>query len=119
MRGLARLGSFAVAIASAASAASAADFGAQIAGGHYAFAYRAEPVTIYDYEPGIYMRAYWTPSWGDRRYFPMTGKRPRVGRDENLRQVGHYKPAESFYREWSTTRFFRETLPPPLPAVTK
>jgi hypothetical protein len=74
---------------------------------------RAVPFQIYDYEPGIYLRAYWSEPWANRRYFPITGKRPKLGRDENLSAVRKLSPpAKTFYREWSTSQMADEILVP-------
>jgi hypothetical protein len=67
----------------------------------------AAPLVIWDYEPGIVVRAYWLPPWRHRHYYPATGDRPRVGRRENwhARRVTG-EPAETFYRAWTTTSAF-------------
>lgn len=101
-------------------AAQAADIPGRLSGGNAVFADRAEQFVIYDYEPGVYMRAYWSQPWGARRYYPVTGKRPRVGRQENLNEVGNYQEAESYYREWSNERPIREIFAPrPMPPSSK
>src|SRR5690348_2985713 len=86
------------------------------AGGlHYhAFGVRTGPIIIYDYQPGIVVRAYWLPPWRHRHYFPHSGKEPRIGRLEHATAAGRPPdPAESFYRSWSTTSaFVREEAPP-------
>lgn len=87
---------------------------------HYAYtatvAVRAGQYVIWDNEPGVYVRAYWSAPWQNRHYFPFTGKRPKVGRFERLSAVGPAtKPAASFYREWSTISLFPPNgmTPPP------
>lgn len=69
---------------------------------HFVDAVRAGQILIYDYEPGIHVRAYWRAPWRNRRYFPMTGKKPKLGRHERLsaRAGSAPKPAGNFYREW-------------------
>ena len=63
----------------------------------------AEPLVIIDIDPGVSMRAYWEEPWARRRYFPATGHMPKYGRHE-LNLVRRYNPpAESYYRDWSTS----------------
>lgn len=74
---------------------------------------RAPQLLVYDNEPGVYTRAYWSRPWQNRHYYPFTGKKPKVGRHENLNAPRIApKPAESFYREWSTISLY-----PPAPQV--
>ena len=74
---------------------------------------RAQPVWIYDYDPGVITRAWWLSPWEHRHYFPATGKRPRVGRHENLSARGaRPAAAKSFYRSWSTDALFAEDRAP-------
>jgi hypothetical protein len=69
---------------------------------------RATPLVIYDYQPGVAVRAYWLAPWRNHRYFPTTGKKPKLGRVEyfpantDRRSV----PAESFHHVWSTSSAF-------------
>ena len=75
---------------------------------------RSAPLVIYDSQPGVTMRAYWQTPWGHRHYFPFTGKRPRIGRHENLAAVGpRPKPAQTFRRSWSNAWAFAHELPRP------
>jgi hypothetical protein len=101
----------AVAIAFAGKAG-AADF---VSGSSYGV--RAPQLLVYDNQPGVYVRAYWAPPWQNRHYYPFTGKKPKVGRHENLTAVrAAPEPAESFYREWSTLSLYpppRAYAPPP------
>ncbi len=77
---------------------------------------RAEPLFIYDSQPGIFARAYWRTPWRNRHYFPATGKRPKIGRAENLNAPRHYYPmAESYYRSWSTNALFPPPVAAPIP----
>lgn len=75
---------------------------------HYrAIGRRVAPLVIYDYEPGVVVRAYWLPPWRHRHYYPATGERPRVGRREYWHVRGEApEPAESYYRTWTTTSAF-------------
>jgi hypothetical protein len=67
---------------------------------------RAAPLWIYQYEPGVITRAYWLAPWQGRHYYPATGRRPRLGRLEHLHARSVVKPAESYYRYWSTSSAF-------------
>lgn len=90
--------------------AGAADYGA---GGYATGGVRAPQMLVYDNQPGVYVRAYWTQPWQGRHYYPFTGKKPKVGRHERLSDVRPAPPpAESYYREWSTLSLFP---PPPRP----
>ena len=97
-----------------ATAARAADVAigrsGNYSGRHFEYAQRAEQLVIYDYQPGVVVRAYWSEPWRGRHYFPTTGKRPRIGRLENLSARSVSKPAESYFRFWSTSSAF---LPAP------
>ncbi|HEY4143011.1 MAG TPA: hypothetical protein VGM57_16445 [Pseudolabrys sp.] len=79
----------------------------------YVIGERAGPVVVYDYQPGVVVRAYWQSPWRNHHYYPSTGKRPKVGRAENLSAPRpHYRMAESYHRAWSTNALF----PPPVVA---
>ncbi len=99
----------------AISAASAADLtGGRSAyvGSYLAGGVRAPQYLVYDNEPGVYVRAYWSAPWQNRRYFPFTGKRPKVGRLERLTDLRPApQSAETFYREWSTIALYPPTPP--------
>jgi len=76
---------------------------------------RAGQVVYYDVEPGTEIRAYWAPPWQNRRYFPVTGKKPKVGRREDLnapRRIA--EPGPTYYQEWSTLSLYplRAIMPP-------
>ena len=78
-------------------------------------AVRAPDVIIYDVEPDAGIRAYWARPWRGRHYYPFTGKKPKVGRRENLNaRYPAPKPAPSYYREWSTLSLYppRAVMPP-------
>lgn len=90
--------------------ASAADL--DMARGYSAIGYRSAPLVIYDDQSGVFVRAYWLEPWGHRHYFPATGKRPRIGRYENLSAVSRpSKPAQTFGRSWSNAWAFEHELP--------
>jgi hypothetical protein len=96
-------------------AANAADISGLRVGGDYGnyapFGTRIEPVIIYDYEPGVIARSYWDAPWGNRHYFPSTGRRPKSGRLERVssRRISH---AEDYYRFWSVSSVFAPQSPP-------
>jgi hypothetical protein len=106
-----------------ATAASAADPGA-VRGGHGHFIAQYDPigrsagqVLIYDWEPGVVVRAYWLRPWHDRHYFPYGHDRWDIRRP--TRHWTPPRPAPSFYRYWSTSSYFVDSPPPywpPLPA---
>jgi hypothetical protein len=79
---------------------------------------RTAPLVIYDYHPGVVVRAYWVAPWRHRHYYPATGEKPEIGRDEDLSATSSpSEPAETFYRSWSTTSAFppqppRGRMPP-------
>jgi len=90
--------------------------------GYFAIGYRSAPLVIYDDQPGVAVRAYWLEPWGNRHYFPATGKRPRIGRHENLFAPSRRsKPAQTFQRSWSNAWAFTHELPRAraLPLVTR
>ena len=87
------------------SAASAADLSTD---GSYARSYatgeRAVPLVTYDYQPGVAVRAYWLTPWRNRHYYPFTGERPEIGRDEDLAAPSaRTVPGATFKRYWSTS----------------
>lgn len=91
-----------------AAPAHAADLGGQPRA-YGRFIERAVPYVIYDYEPGIMIRAYWAAPWQNRRYYPITGSKPEVGRDEET--TGDVqKPAQDYFRSWSTSMFINRAL---------
>jgi hypothetical protein len=73
---------------------------------HASAAVRAPMLLLYDDQPGVYIRPYWAPPWRHRHYFPSTGRKPKVGRRENLAARYYPKPAKSFRRSWSTSSGF-------------
>lgn len=72
---------------------------------------RAPMLVIYDDEPGVFIRPYWIAPWRGRHYFPATGRRPKVGRRENLAARRFPKQAASFHRNWSTSAAFAPEWP--------
>lgn len=76
---------------------------------------RAPQLLVYDVEPGTEIRAWWASPWQNRRYFPSTGKKPKVGRRENLNAPRRIAaPAPTYYQEWSTLSLYppRVIMPP-------
>ena len=81
---------------------------------------RSGSILVYDSQPGVVVRAYWQAPWRNRHYFPRTGKRPRIGRAENLSAPRpHYQMAESYYRAWSTNALFPPPVAAPVPVSKK
>jgi hypothetical protein len=111
MRALVAIAILAFGVAGATSAG-AADLG--IGGGphgHYVTHYSvigepATPLIVYDYDPGVVVRAYWLPPWRNRHYFPF-------GRDKivKTRAIGRPKPAETYWRYWSNDGAFMYEAP--------
>src|SRR6476469_7520059 len=75
-------------------------------GGSYTLAEPASPLVVYDFEPGVVIRAYWLPPWRHRHFFPATGRAPMYGRREYLAPDGPHEPAESYYRSRSSACAF-------------
>jgi hypothetical protein len=86
---------------------------------HYVVGERAGIIVLYDYQPGVVVRAYWQSPWRNRHYYPRTGKPPKIGRAENLlvKRV-HYVPAQTFRRSWSTLSLMPEPPVIEAPLVT-
>ena len=97
-----------------AATAHAADLSSgSSAGTSYYSAYgaRMEPIIIYDDQPGVIVRTYWSMPWANRHYFPRTGKRPRMGRLEHI-TARHNSRAENYFRLWTTSSGYPiEALP--------
>ncbi|HXD46836.1 MAG TPA: hypothetical protein VN655_17050 [Pseudolabrys sp.] len=69
--------------------------------------HRSSPIVIYDYQPGVVVRAYWLAPWRHRHYYPVTGQQPIAGRDEDLSaRAEATDPAEAFSRTWTTSSAF-------------
>jgi hypothetical protein len=96
---------------------------------NYSVGSRAGMRVVYDFEPGVNVRAYWLAPWRHRHYFPRTGNKPKIGRYEDLSAPRHpLKPAQTFRRQWSNADAFPPEhiiLPegprdlPPSPALLK
>ena len=98
------------------TAARAADLPVDSSAGYLsAISQRTAPLVVYDYQPGVVVRAYWEAPWRHRHYYPRTGERPEIGRDEDLSApYESYTPAQTFKRSWSTTSNF----PPEQPRIS-
>lgn len=62
---------------------------------------------------GVVVRPNWRAPWHGRHYFPATGRRPKVGRDENL--SAHRAPlrrAASYERHWWVSSVNAPEFPP-------
>jgi hypothetical protein len=96
------------------------------------FGQRSASLMVYDYQPGIVVRAYWSAPWRHHHYFPATGHRPKFGRVEDMSAPSEpSEPAATFKRSWSNASAFlaerprltaRDRLPapqaePPLPPL--
>jgi hypothetical protein len=104
------------------SAAGAADMAIDRSGSYSAYGQRAEQLVIYDYQPGVLVRAYWLAPWRHHHYFPATGQQPWIGRDEDLSAPSEPSPpAKTFRRSWSNSSAFEHELPRarPLPVDTE
>ena len=110
------IASLLIAAATLAAPARAADVSVVAPAFYPVYGLPAEPLVIIDIDPGVSMRAYWDEPWARRRYFPATGHMPKYGRHE-LNLVRRYNPpAESYYRDWSTSSAFaQEWRRAPLP----
>jgi hypothetical protein len=100
----------------AGTAARAADLPSGHAGFHSAGYFeqgeRAGMVLVTGYELGVGIRAYWRAPWRHHHYFPATGKRPRIGRDEHLSATGpRPRPAQTFRRTWSNAAALEHERP--------
>jgi hypothetical protein len=73
---------------------------------------RAGEIVVWAWEPGIVVRPYWRAPWRHRHYFPVTGRRPLVGRNEDIDARGEgTEPPETFYRTWTTSSAFVGEVP--------
>lgn len=71
---------------------------------------RVGPIVIYEYQPGVVVRAYWASPWRGRHYFPFGAA--KQDEDAESDPGGPPQPAESFERYWSTSQTFIRELPP-------
>jgi hypothetical protein len=111
------------------TAASAADLPTErpesYSTGTYAIGQRTAQFVIYDYRPGVVVRAYWLAPWRHRHYYPTAGEKPEIGRDEDPSAPSTAsEPPESFYRSWSASSVFlreepRGHQPPQIPGPLK
>jgi hypothetical protein len=59
------------------------------------------------------VRPYWLAPWRHRHYFPHNGKKPQIGRVEDLSAPSYrHKAAETFRRSWSNSSVFAQELVP-------
>ena len=98
-----------------ANAARAADLAIEPSNIHSAVAFgygqRAGMLLVYDDQPGVMVRAYWSAPWHDHHYFPSTGRKQKLGRDENLHAHGAaLRPAKTFKRQWSNESALHHAL---------
>jgi hypothetical protein len=63
---------------------------------------------IYDFQPGVVVRAYWASPWRHRHYFPFGAEKI----DVDVSDDGPPQPAETFQRSWSTCDACVRELPP-------
>ena len=63
------------------------------------FGHRAGPIIVYDFQPGVVVRAYWLPPWRHRHYFPFGNDKDDANATPDS---GSSEPAETFERSWST-----------------
>lgn len=97
-------------------AASAADLpvgrSAYYSAGGFAEGQRVAPLVVYSYEPGVVVRAYWRAPWRNHHYFPQTGEKPDIGRDEDLSAPSEpSQPPATFKRYWSNASAYQSALP--------
>lgn len=76
---------------------------------HASVGRRVAPLVVYDFQPGVVVRAYWLAPWRHRHYFPFGAAKP----DPDLAPAddGAPEPAENFERFWSTSQAFIRELP--------
>ncbi len=70
--------------------------------------HRVGPIVVYDFQPGVVVRAYWLSPWRHRHYFPF-GAKDEV--ETSSGEEGPPQPAESFERSWSTCDICGRELP--------
>jgi hypothetical protein len=95
--------------------ARAADLSVEQGGGYstrfIGFGDRSGVQMFYDFEPGVIVRPYWLAPWRHRHYYPATGEKPEIGRDEDLSAPSaDTERPETFRRQWSTTSTFVPNL---------
>jgi hypothetical protein len=77
---------------------------------HVPYGRRVAPLVIYDFQPGVVVRAYWLAPWRHRHYFPFGAAKPEP--DFAPANNAPPEPAETFERYWSTSQNFLRELPP-------
>lgn len=90
-----------IAAASLAMPARAADLGGGTLTGTWGSTVHTGPLVVYDFEPGVDVRAYWAEPWDGRHYFPSGGKMPVVGRREHI-PATPVSDKRNFHRETQT-----------------
>lgn len=106
MRALLAIAALAVFGTASLDSAGASDWSARHVA-YYPSYGRGTHVIVYDVEVDTGTRAYWARPWRGRHYYPFNGKKPKVGRLENLHaKYPAPKPAPSYYREWSTLSLY-------------
>lgn len=115
MRRMRALGTIAILLLGIAgiSAARAADLAGERAERnvfthHVPFGRRVAPLVIYDFQPGVVVRAYWLAPWRHRHYFPFGADKAELPQADDT----PLEPAETFERYWSTSQTFIRELPP-------
>ena len=64
----------------------------------------AARIVIWDAEPGVVLRTWWAPPWRNRHYFPSSGEKPEIGRDEDLSPAQRARSRRRNYRRsWSSS----------------
>ncbi len=130
MRALAAILFFALGTAGVCAADIPSDQGETYSTRTIGYGDRAGVQVVYDFVPGIEVRPYWLAPWRHRHYYPTTGEKPDIGRDEDLSAPSsETERPETFKRHWSTSSALtprlprgRERLddaPPPNPAPLK
>lgn len=122
----------AIVVSAGISAADAADLPVEYSTGtstySSAIGQRSGTLVVYDVQPGVVVRAYWQAPWRNHHYYPRTGERPEIGRDEDLSAPSDVSERpETFRRYWSTNSLLVEqpriapprAKLPPLPGPLK
>ncbi len=82
---------------------------------HYVpYGQRTGPIIVYDFQPGVVVRAYWLSPWRHRHYFPFGAEKIDV--DMPGDNDAPPQPAENFERSWSTCDMCGREFAPPLRA---
>lgn len=80
--------------------------------GAFGVGQRSAQLLVYDYQPGVVVRAYWRAPWRNHHYYPATGHRPKFGRREDLSAPSDPSgPARTFKRSWSNASAFLADRP--------